>query len=140
MSKATLAVFSIAVVFLSCPASFAGPTSDDCRATEITLNSHVIRGDVILVNNGRERSAGRVEADAFEFKDGEWLSLGTIVGGGGFGWLAEKIGKYKFVVRREGFQSATLIATVSKLKSQWRVITVPLKAAGRAYARLGKRG
>ena len=138
MSKASQVILSILAVFLPCPAAVAAP--DDCRATEIAINSYVIRGDVVLVKNGRAQSPERVEVDTYEFREGEWQPRGTIESKSGFGWLAERIGRYKFVVRHEGFQNATLIVNVRRLNSKWRVIIIPLKVGDCAHARLGRRG
>ena len=128
--KVTLACFSFLVLLTSCGVSVA----QDCPATEIAVNSFGISADVVLAEGGRERRADVVAVDVFYFTRGEWQSVGTITQGfGGFGWEAEQVGKYKFVVRHEGFKAATLIANVRSLRGRWNKFTVPLKtdACGR---------
>lgn len=137
MSKVTLAVFCLVTVLLSCTTSFSSPVPDDCPAAEITVYSFGISSDVVVVNHGLKRHAGRVEVDPFFFTQGEWHPIGgTIIGTDGFGWKSDEIGRYKFVVRREGFKAATLIVDVRSLKGMWNVFIVPLKADGCARARL----
>jgi hypothetical protein len=136
MSKVTLVCFSVVVLLLSCGASFACPASDDCPATEITIDSFGIRGRVMLVERGRERGAGRVKVYTYYFLRGEWRPMGTIIGGGGFRWKSDWIGRYKLVVRYEGFKATTLIVNVMGLKDMWNVLSVPLKADGCARVQL----
>jgi hypothetical protein len=136
MSKVTLVCFSLVVLLLSCGASFACPPGDDCPATEITVNSFGIKGRVMLVERRRGRRAGRVKVYTYYFWRGEWRPMGTIIGTGGFRWKSDVRGRYKFVVRHEGFKATTLIVNVSSLKGMWNVLTVPLKADGCARVQL----
>jgi len=135
--KVTLACFSFVLLIASCGISWACPTTQGCPTTEITVDSFGISVDVVLAEGGRKRRADVVAVDVFYFTRGEWQSAGTITHGfGGFGWEAEQVGKYKFVVKHEAFKAATLIVNVRSLRGRWSKFTVPLKTDGCALARL----
>ena len=125
--KVTLTCFSFIVLLAACGISWA----QDCPATEIAVNSFGISADVVLAEGGQKRRADVVE----------WQSAGTITKGfGGFGWKAERVAKYKFVVKHEGFKAATLIVNVRSLSGTWNEFTVLLKTDGCARARLTRAG
>jgi hypothetical protein len=140
MSKVTMTCFSLVVILLTHGASSACPAGGDCPATEMAVNSYGISGRVVLVERGRERRAGRVEVDAFAFRRGKWQPIGNFDRLGGFGWVSEWVGRYKFVVRQEGFKAATLIVNVRGLRPKWNEVVVPLKASGCVPARLKRQG
>jgi hypothetical protein len=130
--KVALACFSFVVLLASCGVSSA----QDCPATEIAVNSFGISADVVFAKGGPKRRAD-VAVDVFYFTGGEWQSAGTIIKGfGGFGWEAEQVGKYKFIIKHEGFKAATLIVNVRSLRGRWNKFTVSLKADGCIRARL----
>jgi hypothetical protein len=115
--------------------------AQDCPATEIAVDSFGISADVLFVEGGPKRRADFVAVDVFHFTGGEWQSAGTIIKGvGGFGWEAEQVGKYKFVIKREGFKAATLIVNVRSLRGRWNKFAVSLKTDGCAHARLTRAG
>lgn len=137
----TLASFSLGVLISSCGISSACPAAQNCPTTEIVVNSFGISADVLLAEGGRKRPADVVAVDVFYFSRGEWQSAGTITKGfGGFGWEADQVGKYKFVIKHEGFKAATLIVNVRSLAGTWNEFLVPLKADGCAPARLVRVG
>src|ERR1043166_2089668 len=104
--KFTSSGLSLAVLIASCGISSAWPSAQDCPTTEIVVNSFGISADVVLAEGGRKRRADVVAVDVFYFTRGEWQSAGTITEGfGGFGWKAEQVGKYKFVVKHKGFKA-----------------------------------
>jgi hypothetical protein len=140
MNKITIACFSIVWLLVSCSASFGCPVGSDCRATEITIDSFGISTRIVLVERGRRRPAGHVDVDAFYFRQGEWQPIGSVSSVGGFGWKADEVGRYKFVVRREGVNAATLILNVRSLRGKWNEFIIPLKADGCARARLIRAG
>ena len=95
-------------------------SAQDCPATEIAVNSFGISADVVFAEGGPKRRADVVAVDVFYLTGGEWQSAGTIIKGfGGFGWEAEQVGKYKFVIKHEGFKAATLIVNVRSLRGRW---------------------
>lgn len=135
--KVTLTCFSFIVLLASCGISWA----QDCPATEIAVNSFGISADVVLDEGGQKRRADVVAVDVFYFRRGAWQSAGTITKGfGGFGWKAERVAKYKFVVKHEGFKAATLIVNVRSLSGTWNEFTVLLKTDGCARARQTRTG
>ena len=140
MNKITIACFSIVLLLFFCGAAVGCPNGDDCPATEITINSFGISSRVVLVDGGRERRAGNVTVDAYLFEQGQWRSIGTVYSVGGFGWKADVLGRYKFVIRHEGVKAATLVLNVRSLRGRWNEFTIPLKANGCARARLRRAG
>jgi hypothetical protein len=125
------------VLLTSCGISAA----QDCPPTEIAVHHFGISADVVLAEGRRKRRADVVAVDVFYFRRGEWQSAGTITHGfGGFGWKADQLGQYKFVVKHEGFKAATLIINVRSLRGRWNEFTVPLKKDGCARARLTRAG
>src|ERR1043166_3590613 len=96
--KVAFACFSFVVLL----AAYGICSAQDCPATEIAVNSFGISADVVFSEGGPKRRADVVGVDVFYFKGGEWQSAGTIIKGfGGFGWEAEQVGKYKFVIKHE---------------------------------------
>jgi hypothetical protein len=140
MNKLANICFSLVVALFLGGAAFGCPAGDDCPATEITINSFGIDGRVVLVDRGRQRRAGWVTVDAFYFRQGEWQSIGSSSGFGSFGWEADVVGTYKFIVRHEGVKPGTLILNVRRLKGKWNEFVVALKADGCARARLTRVG
>jgi hypothetical protein len=139
--RVTLAGFSLAVLIASCGISSACPAAQECPTTEIAVNSFGVSADVVLTEGGRKRRADVVAVDVFYFTRGEWQSVGTITQGfGGFGWEAEQVGKYKFIIKREGFKTATLIVNVRSLRGRWNKFSVPLKTDGCERAKLTRAG
>jgi len=139
--KVLLACFSFVVLLATCGISAACPTGQECTATEINVNSFGISARVMLVEGGRKRRADLVYVDAFYRAGGEWHTRGGISGGvGGFGWKADQMGKYKFVIKHDGFKAATLIVNVRSLRGRWNEFAVLLKADGCARVRLMRAG
>jgi hypothetical protein len=140
MSKITTACSILFLLLFLCGASFGCPAGDDCSPTEITINSFGITGRVVLIERGRQRRARWVDIDAFYFRQGEWQSIGTTSGLGSFGWEADVIGRYKFIIRHEGVETATLILNVRSLRGKWNDFIVSLKADGCARVTLTRAG
>jgi hypothetical protein len=140
MSKITIACFSMAWLLFSCGDSFGCLVGNDCPPTEITINSFGISSRVVLIERGRQRRAGPVDVDVFYFRQDEWQPIGSVSSMGGFGWEADIVGRYKFIVRHEGVKVATLILNVRSLRGKWNEFIIPLKADGCARARLTRAG
>jgi hypothetical protein len=135
----TIRASFLAVITLACAASAspANPRSERCPISEVTVDSHVVQGHVILFENGRWKRADRADVDVFELRGGEWTNIGSIYfGPRGFAWLAESPGKFRMTARLQGYESATFYVNVRRLRGRPREIVIPLSNEGCARARL----
>ena len=140
MTKITIGCCSVLMLILWCGNSYGWSNGGDCAATKLTVDSFGISVRVVVVAGGRERPAGDNSIEAFYFRQGQWQSIGTLEGAGGFGWKSEWVGRYKFVITQRGLRAATLIVDVRSLRGKWNEFIVPLKADGCARARLVRAG
>jgi hypothetical protein len=81
-----------------------------------------------------------VNVDVFFFSQGEWQPIGSVSSVGGFGWEADAVGRYKFVIRHDGVKAATLILNVRSLRGKWNEFIIPLTSNGCVRARLTHAG
>lgn len=101
-------------------------SQDQCSPTTLATNSYVVSGKVVLKD--RANQIFGVEVEVFWFRAGAWESIGKIypLSRGGFAWLAENSGQYKFAASKKGFRTNVVILKVSNRKEAHRDIVLPL--------------